>query len=140
VDLSSAGPLVALGKRGAIEVVRSAQPDLLFAAGIEARALATSDEALLDIAPIVVLKRGAEGATLLYREESKRAGSSCGPSGRSVRYDGRRGRLRRRLILGWLAARRDGASTAAGLRRGAVAGHRFARRQLLRPREELAFG
>jgi sugar/nucleoside kinase (ribokinase family) len=141
VDLSSAGPLVALGKRGAIEVVRSAQPDLLFAAGIEARALATSDEALLDIAPIVVLKRGAEGATLLYREGvearrlevAARAVAASDTTGAGDAFDAG-------FILGWLAARRDGASTAAGLRRGAVAGHRFARRQLLRPREELAFG
>jgi sugar/nucleoside kinase (ribokinase family) len=43
------------------------------------------------------------------------------------------------FILGWLAARRDGDTTAVGLRRGALAGHRFATRQLLRPREELAF-
>ena len=69
VDLSSSGPLVALGRTAAIGVIRAAQPDLLFAAGSEANALVSSDEELLDIAPIVVLKRGPKGATILYMEE-----------------------------------------------------------------------
>jgi sugar/nucleoside kinase (ribokinase family) len=43
------------------------------------------------------------------------------------------------FILGWLAARRSGASLAAAIRRGAVAGNRLAARHLLRPRKELAF-
>jgi ribokinase len=141
VDLSSAGPLLAIGPQAAIEVIRGTQPDLLFAAGTEARALADSDEALLDIAPIAVLKRGPKGATILYREGTAvlrievaaKAVPATDTTGAGDAFDAG-------FILGWLAARRDGESTAAGLRRGAVAGHRMATRQLLRPREELAFG
>lgn len=141
VDLSSAGPLLAIGRQAAIEVVRGTQPDLLFAAGTEARALADSDEALLDIAPIAVLKRGPGGATILYREGTAvlrievaaKAVPATDTTGAGDAFDAG-------FILGWLAARRDGESTAAGLRRGVVAGHRMATRQLLRPREELAFG
>ena len=141
VDLSSAGPLLAIGRRAAIEVVRGAQPDLLFAAGAEARALADRDEALLDLAPIVVLKRGPKGATILFREGTgvrtlevaAKPVDASDTTGAGDAFDAG-------FILGWLAARRDRASTATGLRRGAVAGNRMATRQLLRPREELAFG
>jgi len=141
VDLSSAGPLLALGRPGAIEVVRGARPDLLFAAGTEARALGSSDEALLDIAAVVVLKRGPQGATLLFREGTAvrkfevaaRAVAAPDTTGAGDAFDAG-------FILGWLAARRDGASIEAGLRRAALAGNRMATRQLLRPREELAFG
>ena len=140
VDLSSAGPLLAIGRQAAIEVVRGAQPDLLFAAGIEARALATTDEALLDVAPIVVIKRGSHGVTIIFRDGTAarelnaavKAVAASDTTGAGDAFDAG-------FILGWLAARRGGASTAAGLRRGALTGHRFATRQLLRPREELAF-
>jgi sugar/nucleoside kinase (ribokinase family) len=141
VDLSSAGPLLAIGQQAAIKLVRGAQPDLLFATATEARALAESDEALLDVAPIVVLKRGPQGATILFRDaaEVHRFEVTAKPmdapdtTGAGDAFDAG-------FILGWLAARGRGESTAAGLRRGAVAGHRMATRQLLRPREELAFG
>jgi sugar/nucleoside kinase (ribokinase family) len=141
VDLSSTGPLLAFGLSAAIEIVRGAKPDLLFATGTEARALGSSDEALLDIAPIVVLKRGPKGATVLYREGAAvrrlevaaRAVSTSDTTGAGDAFDAG-------FILGWLAARRDGATPAAYLRRGAVAGNRLATRQLLRPREELVFG
>ena len=42
VDLSSSGPLLALGRRAAVEVIRGARPDLLFAAGSEAGALGSA--------------------------------------------------------------------------------------------------
>jgi sugar/nucleoside kinase (ribokinase family) len=140
VDLSSAGPLLAIGRQAAIDIVRGTQPDLLFAAGIEARALATTDEALLDVAPIVVLKRGSQGVTIIFRDGTAthelnvavKAVAASDTTGAGDAFDAG-------FILGWLAARRDGDTTAVGLRRGALAGHRFATRQLLRPREELAF-
>jgi sugar/nucleoside kinase (ribokinase family) len=141
VDLSSTEPLLALGRRAAVEVVRGAQPDLLFAAGSEAGALGSGDEELLDLAPIVVLKRGPKGALLLYREGpavhtfevATKAVAASDTTGAGDAFDAG-------FILGWLAARRDGVSTAAGLRRGVLAGHRLAIRHLRRPREELAFG
>ena len=140
VDLSSAGPLLAIGTAAAIEVVLGARPDLLFAAGTEARALASTDEELLDVAAIVVLKRGPEGATILFREGTEvsrldvaaTAVDAADTTGAGDAFDAG-------FILGWLAARRDCASAAAGLQRAALAGHRLASRQLRRPREELSF-
>lgn len=141
VDLSSAGPLLDIGRDAAAEIVRGVRPDLLFAAGDEARALASTDEELLDVAPIVVLKRGPRGATILCRgaaavlrlEIGATAIAAADTTGAGDAFDAG-------FILGWLAARREEASTEAGLRRGALLGHRFAARQLLRPREELSIG
>ena len=141
VDLSSSAPLLAVGREAAREIVRGAKPDLLFAAADEARALGSTDEQLLDAAPIVVFKRGPEGATILYRERgfvrgsdvAARAVAAADTTGAGDAFDAG-------FILGWLAARKIGASTAAGVRRGAVAGNRLATRQLLAPRRELAFG
>jgi sugar/nucleoside kinase (ribokinase family) len=141
VDVASSGPLLAIGRRAALEAIRGATPDLLFAAGSEARALAVSDDGLLALAPIVVLKRGAKGATLLYREGTRllrldvatKAVVATDTTGAGDAFDAG-------FILGWLAARRDGASLTAGLRRGVLAGHRLATRHLLAPREELALG
>jgi sugar/nucleoside kinase (ribokinase family) len=140
VDLSSTGPLLALGRIAALEIVRGVRPDLLFATGIEARALSARDEELLDLTPILVLKRGALGATVLYREQAAvrrlevaaRAVAASDTTGAGDAFDAG-------FILAWLAARREGATTATGLRRGALAGNRLATRQLRRPREELAF-
>jgi sugar/nucleoside kinase (ribokinase family) len=133
VDLSSSGPLVALGRSGAAEAVSSARPDLLFSAGIEARALADSDEELLGLAPIVVLKRGSAGVTVLYRDGeamgridvAARPVAATDTTGAGDAFDAG-------FILGWLRARRGGVAPAAGLRRAAAAGNRLAARQLLR--------
>ena len=140
VDLSSSGPLLALGQEAARAVVRLAQPDLVFAAGSEARALGSRDEDLLVLAPIVVLKRGSEGVTVMYR-----AGSSAGRFEVAVRAvpasdtTGAGDAFDAGFIVAWLAGRREGVSTAAALRKAAIAGNRAAARQLLRPREGLRF-
>ena len=141
VDLSSSGPLLALGRAGALDVVGGARPDLLFAAGSEAGALADDEETLLEVAPIVVLKRGPRGASLLYREggAARRVEVVAQPveaadtTGAGDAFDAG-------FILGWLAARRTGAPVATAIRRGAVDGNRLAARHLLRPLKELAFG
>jgi sugar/nucleoside kinase (ribokinase family) len=140
VDLSSSGPLLALGRAAAIEVVHGAQPDLLFAAGSEAGALADDEESLLDVAPIVVLKRGPHGASLLYRD----GGATCRleVAARAVEAPDTTGAgdaFAAGFILGWLAARHDGSAAGVALRRGAEAGNRLAARHLVRPRRELAF-
>jgi sugar/nucleoside kinase (ribokinase family) len=140
VDLSSSGPLLALGQSAAVDVVRSARPDLLFAAGTEAWALASGDEGLLDLAGIVVLKRGSEGVTVLHREGgpagrieiAARAVAASDTTGAGDAFDAG-------FILAWLAARQDGVSAAAALRRAAIAGNSMAARHLLRPRKELEF-
>jgi sugar/nucleoside kinase (ribokinase family) len=140
VDLSSSGPLLAVGRPAAVEAVRGAQPDLLFAAGAEARALGSSDEELLGLAPIVVLKRGLAGVTVLYREGASiarfdvaaKAVAAFDTTGAGDAFDAG-------FILAWLAGRRADAPAAIALRRAALAGNRMAARQLLRPREELSF-
>ena len=141
VDLSSSGPLLALGRSGAAAAIAAARPDLLFAAGVEARAVAETDEELLGLAPIVVLKRGSAGVTVFFRE---------GPAARRLEVPakpvaaadttGAGDAFDAGFILGWLQARRTGLAAATGLRRAAVAGNRLAARQLLRRREELVLG
>ncbi len=141
VDLSSAGPLLALGRTAALEVVRGARPDLLFATTAEAGALSADEDGLLDLAPILVLKRGPMGAAVVYRdgaatrrlEVPARSVAASDTTGAGDAFDAG-------FILGWLASLRAGFSIAAGLRRGALAGNRLAARQLRRPREELTFG
>jgi sugar/nucleoside kinase (ribokinase family) len=140
VDLSSSAPLLALGRAGAVEVVGGARPDLLLAAGSEGGALADDEESLLEIAPIVVLKRGPRGASLLYREggAARRVEVAAEPveaadtTGAGDAFDAG-------FILGWLAARHSGASLVAAIRHGAIEGNRLAARHLLRSRKELAF-
>ena len=140
VDLSSSGPLLALGRRAAVDVVRSARPDFLFAAGIEARALASSEDGLLDLAGIVVLKRGSKGVTVLHRDGGQagrievvaKTVAASDTTGAGDAFDAG-------FILAWLAARRGGISAATALRRAAIAGNRMAARHLLRARRELEF-
>jgi sugar/nucleoside kinase (ribokinase family) len=140
VDLSSSGPLASLGPEAAREVVRAARPDLLFAAGSEARAIGAGDEDLLDLAPIVVLKRGSQGVSVLYVEGGSVARfdvaakvvSAPDTTGAGDAFDAG-------FILGWLTARREGATMSKALRRAALSGNRLAARQLLGTREELSF-
>jgi sugar/nucleoside kinase (ribokinase family) len=140
VDLSSSGPLLALGRAGAVEVVRGARPDLLFAAGSEAGALADDEDSLLDVAPIVVLKRGPQGVSLIHRdggatfrfEVAATPVEAADTTGAGDAFDAG-------FILGWLAARRSGAAVSDAIRRGAESGNRLAARHLARPRRELAF-
>ena len=138
VDLSSSGPLAVLGRDGATAVIRAALPDLLFAAGSEAGAIADTEDALLDFAPAVVLKRGPRGAALIWLEDGSvhRAEVLAAPveapdtTGAGDAFDAG-------FILGWLAAGRRGEATAAALRAGALAGNRTAARHLRSPRREL---
>jgi sugar/nucleoside kinase (ribokinase family) len=141
VDLSSSRPLLALGRAAAVEVVRGARPDLLFAAGSEAGALAPTEEALLEVAPIVVIKRGPKGATIFYLEDGTarrvdvagRAFAAPDTTGAGDAFDAG-------FILGWLAVRDAGTTTAEGLAHAARAGNRTAARHLRAPRKELVLG
>jgi sugar/nucleoside kinase (ribokinase family) len=138
VDLSSSGPLAALGRGAAVELIGGARPDLLFAAGSEASVVTGLEDELLTIAPLVVLKRGAAGARLLWRQgaESGRFDVPATPfdapdtTGAGDAFDAG-------FILGWLDARARGRSTADALRAAAVAGNRTAARHLRGTRVEL---
>ncbi len=143
VDLASVGPLLENGRRRAFEIVDSAEPDLLFATATEAGALAggRGPDALLRLAPIVVLKRGAKGASVLAREAGavRRFDVATRPL-RVADTTGAGDAFDAGFVVAWLEARREGIGPAAALRRAALAGHRAAGRQLAGPREELRLG
>jgi sugar/nucleoside kinase (ribokinase family) len=143
LDLASSGPLLTSGRLAAMQLVRRVSPDLLFATAGEARALTGLgsdeggvDEAILALAPLVVLKRGASGATVVALD----------PQGHRLRLDVPARRISvtdstgagDAFDAGFIAARLNAdtrgrvnsASFAAGLRRATLAGHRAARRQL----------
>jgi len=140
VDLSSSGPLLALGKAAAADLIRRVRPDLLFSSGSEAGALVAAEDGLLDLAPVVVLRRGPAGAQVLFREgaDVSRLEVAAQPV-EATDTTGAGDAFNAGFILAWLAARRDGASAADALGRGAAAGNEFAARQLLTPRRELRF-
>jgi sugar/nucleoside kinase (ribokinase family) len=146
VDLASVGPLLERGRRAAAALLRDAAPDLVFATAGEALAVAgTRPEALLDLAPIAVVKRGAQGATVLARDPVTSRGpvlrlevattpiTSADTTGAGDAFDAG-------FLAAWLAARRRRLAQPAALRRGAVAGNRAALRHLSSPPGELALG
>ncbi len=144
LDLASVGPLLAGGRTAAVELVREAAPDVLFATAVELHGLVgaggrTSDRALR-LAPLVVVKRGAEGATILSRGEwpprfdvATRSIAAADTTGAGDAFDAG-------FLAEWLASRAAGRSIVVGLRRAALAGHRTAARQVSSPRPELALG
>ncbi len=141
LDLASIGPLLARGRRAARALVGSIRADLLFATEAEAIALlgryAVDD--LLGYAPVAIVKRGAEGATLLAR----------GPGDRRVRSEvatnaiptidstGAGDAFDAGFLISYLSARAAGRGGPSILGRAALAGHRAAARQLSGARAEL---
>ena len=143
VDLASSAPLLALGRRPALALIREAAPDLLFATRDEAKALLGPkyDDRLLDLAPIAVVKRGRKGASIHVRTDHKplRFDVATTPI-RATDTTGAGDAFDAGFLLGWLGARRRGVAPAAALQRGAIAGNRAALRQLRQPRPELSLG
>jgi sugar/nucleoside kinase (ribokinase family) len=142
VDLASAAPLLGGGRGAAHAVVRGIGPDLLFTNAAEAVAFLGSAEpdGLLDFAPVVIVKRGAAGATLLVRrgrepavriEVATRVVQAADTTGAGDAFDAG-------FLAAWLAGSRS--VMAGDLRRAVVAGHRAAARQVGAPRAELALG
>ncbi len=143
VDLASIGPLLAGGRRAARALIDDAAPDLLFATAAEAEALfglGRLDD-LLEVASIVVVKRGAKGATVLARdgadtlrfEAATEALSATDTTGAGDAFDAG-------FLVGWLSSRASGRSRSVSLHRAVLAGHRAAARQLSAPRPEVAVG
>ena len=140
VDAASVGPLLAEGRPAALAILRQASPDLLFATADEAARLAGSrgPERLLELAPIIVLKRGPQGASIVLREGGARRTfdvatrpiQALDTTGAGDAFDAG-------FIVAWLAAQGDGVGVRAALRRAALAGHRAAARRLVAPHEEL---
>ncbi|MBM4407085.1 MAG: carbohydrate kinase family protein [Chloroflexi bacterium] len=147
VDLASAGPIVGAGRREVSGRIEAVKPDVLFTTVGEARALLAGGpaERLLDLAAVVVVKRGAHGATLLARPSSGTDGG-----GERHRFDVATRPLEAPdttsagdafdagFLVTWLLARRESAPLTIALHRSAVAGHRAAARHLSGPRLELS--
>ncbi len=143
LDLASAGPLLSKGRRAAHRLVQNAAPDLLLSTAAEAEAFLGGYDVggLLDAAPLVVVKRGAGGATLLARdvgaplrfEVATPPLAATDTTGAGDAFDAG-------FLSTFLAAAPDLRGRPANLRRAALAGHRAAARQLSAGRPELALG
>jgi ribokinase len=143
VDLSSSAPLLAHGRDAALRLIRDAAPDLLIATRDESRALVgpRREERLLELAPVVVVKRGRKGATVLVREGGARLRFEVATTpvvaedttGAGDAFDAG-------FLAGWLGARQRGLAESAALQRGAVLGNRTALRQISSRPPELAIG
>jgi sugar/nucleoside kinase (ribokinase family) len=161
LDLASSRPLLTRGRDAVQQLVRHVAPDVLFATYAEAVALLGDGrlEGLLAYAPIAIVKRGIEGATVLARamEGTFAAGDSAGAESippalrfevatRSIETSDSTGAgdaFDAGFLVAWLDARAsepDGHTSSAALRRATLAGHRVAARHLGRPPEELPLG
>ena len=141
VDLASSGPLLAAGQTAAQALLRSVAPDLLFATAGEAEALlgGWALEGLLAFAPVVVIKRGAQGASILARGDGAtpiRSDVATRPlfasdtTGAGDAFDAG-------FLMAWLEGRAAGQPVTESLRRATLAGHRVAARHLTRAPQEL---
>jgi len=146
VDLASSGPLLTEGRRAAVERIARAAPDVLFTTLVEARALLAggSVERLLELSPIAVVKRGAQGATVLARAPASIGGrvrleiatrliEAADTTGAGDAFDAG-------FLVSWMRARQDRTNPPVALQRAVLAGHRAAARHLAAVRPELTFG
>jgi sugar/nucleoside kinase (ribokinase family) len=143
LDLASAAPLLAKGRRAAHRLVDDAAPDLLFSTAAEAEAfLGAYDVAgLLDAAPLAIVKRGAGGATMLARgsaaplrfEVATPPMTATDTTGAGDAFDAG-------FLSAFLAVPPEARLRPAALRRAAIAGHRAAARQLTTGSPELVLG
>lgn len=140
LDLASIGPLLSRGRRAAVGLVRDAAPDLLFATTAEAEALLGRDrpEALLDLAPVSVVKRGPRGATVMALEDRNRLRFEVATQRlRAPDTTGAGDAFDAGFIVEWLTSRAAGRSLPAALQRATLAGHRAATRLLGSSRHEV---
>jgi len=143
VDLASIGPLMAGGRHAARELVSVATPDILFATVSEAEALIGGGplDALLELSEIVVVKRGAKGATVLARSGAEQLRFEVATAALAAKdTTGAGDAFDAGFLVGWFAARDAGRSLPEALHRAALAGHKAAARQLSTPRSELPLG
>lgn len=145
LDLASVGPLLAAGRPAALALVQAVAPDVLLTTVGELLALldppnrAELGARSLALAPVVIVKRGSNGATVHVRDAS----------GASITFDvatkplaaadttGAGDAFDAGFLIAYVEGRRSGRATPAGLRRAVLAGHRAAARQLAGPRPEL---
>jgi sugar/nucleoside kinase (ribokinase family) len=143
LDLASAAPLLAKGRRAARRLVDDAAPDLLFSTAAEAEAFLGGYDAsgLLDSAPIVVVKRGAGGATILARGDAAPLRFDVAtPAMTTTDTTGAGDAFDAGFLMSFLSEPPDENLRPAALRRAALAGHRAATRQLSSGSPELTLG
>jgi sugar/nucleoside kinase (ribokinase family) len=143
VDLASVAPLLAAGRRAANELIASAAPDILFATATEMEALLAGApaERLLDVAGIVVIKRGPKGARVLARAGAERLRFDVATAPiEAVDSTGAGDAFDAGFLVGWFAAKAAGRALPAALHRATLNGHRVAARQLVAQRPELVIG
>ena len=144
IDLASVGPLLSAGRRSTWSRIQALAPHLILANTAEAAALAGRLGAprLLELAPVVVVKEGAEGCRVLWREEgSERTAQQAVATAPIAATDTTgagdafaAGFLKVLIASGAAAASPWGAAT---LRRAALGGHAAAAQLLRSPRTEL---
>jgi sugar/nucleoside kinase (ribokinase family) len=143
LDLASAAPLLANGRRAARRLVEEAAPDVLFSTIGEAEAFLGRRDltGLLESAPLAVIKRGPGGATLLARgtvvalrfEVATPGLSATDTTGAGDAFDAG-------FLAAFMTTPAEVRHRPAALRRAALAGHRAAARQLTGGSVELSFG
>jgi sugar/nucleoside kinase (ribokinase family) len=143
VDLASTLPLMTDGRRAAWDRIARLAPDVLFATLAEALALAGGGlDRLLELSPVVVIKRGAKGATVIVGEPGPAGPRRFDIATRPIETTDTTGAgdaFDAGFLVSWLGSRREGAPTTAALQRAVLIGHRTAARQLTGPRPELNF-
>jgi len=143
IDLASRGPLLSHGRREVIRRIERVTPDVLLGNEYEVGVLAAArgPQALLEMTPVLCVKRGGEGCALWAR-----AGGRGGEpvtlevfASRVATVDttGAGDAFDAGFLIAWLDARAAGVALPVGLRRAALAGNRAAARHLLTPRREL---
>jgi len=143
LDLASAAPLLAHGRRAARRLVDEAAPDILFSTLAEAEAYLGGYDVggLLESAPLAIVKRGAGGATVLARglagphrfEVATPSLTAADTTGAGDAFDAG-------FIAMYLSSPPEARGRPAALRRAALAGHRAAARQLATGSPELTLG
>jgi ribokinase len=154
LDLASIGPMLEGGRRAARELVAGVHADVLFATEAEAQALLGryAPDGLLELAEVVVLKRGDRGARVVARLPSPATADPDTEPAPPLAFDvatptivaadttGAGDAFDAGFIAGWLGARAARRPLADALHRATLAGHRAAARHLAGPRLELPAG
>lgn len=145
VDLASAGPLAALGRAAVLRLLRDLAPDLLFGNQAEVETLtgAAGGQALLEVAPVVVVKAGGFGCRVITRG---RADVAAGPgldlavptrTRAATDTTGAGDAFDAGFLAVWAGLSPGERHAGRGLTRAARAGHRTAGRLLAGRRIEL---
>ena len=141
VDLASSAPILALGAAEAWRRVADVEPDVMFANAVETAAILDGrpETDLLSLAPIVVVKLGAEGCRILVRPAAGRSALPSAVPGvlvvstRSLAprdTTGAGDAFAAGFLVSWLRAPGERRHAATVLRAAARAGHRAAARLL----------